>query len=305
MSWIFSKRCSQALRDGKIKVSIPSVVRNRLLKAFGQYNEAGLRTTETGFNYNTSTLEELPEQIKAELGCEHLMSYPSTESKHPEPGNFDRFVLRGNYPPHLFDAAELFYAGSFGNKFDFQTAFNNIMEESAQHWRMADGKIFPVDSSYVDEEIIRRSYQLLHEAKFLGALQEFEKARAHLANGSHEEAISNANLALESVIKGILKVDKAKPGVLFEKLIKSGIIPEYFSGFLKSFESDVLRSVAKIRNEERGVGHGRGIAPKEIPKTLAELAVNMSAVLINYLIKFHLETNSQPPAQVDTTEVPF
>lgn len=305
MAWVFSKRCSQALKSGKLKVSIPAPVRIRILKSFQKFNIAEQRTTDTGFNYNTTTLEELPETIKGELGSDNLLSYPSSESTHPEPGNFDRFVLRGNYPPLLFDAIELFFEQLDGRRVGFQTSFNEIMEESGLNWRMAEGKIFPVDSSYVDEEIIRRSYQLLNESKFLGALQEFEKARVHLANGSNEEAIQYANLALESVIKGILKIDKAKPGVLFEKLIKSGIVPEYYSGFIKSFESDILRSVAKIRNEELGVGHGRGAAPKEIPKTLGELAVNMSGVLINYLIKFYLEKGSQPPVQADNREVPF
>ncbi|MDI6736272.1 MAG: site-specific DNA-methyltransferase [bacterium] len=74
-----------------------------------------------------------------------------------------------------------------------------------------------------------KSQELLKEVKFEGALKEFEKARADLVNGDYSGAIQNSNLSVESVIKGILKVDKAKPGELYRALIDSKLIPEYYS----------------------------------------------------------------------------
>lgn len=309
MAWIFSKRCQQALKEKKIKVSIPRSVRIRIWKMLEQFNERWQEETETGFSCWTSRLKELPERIMAEHGLKELLAFPENGEKPTEPtSNLEGFILRGNYPPYLFDALELFYdfLGD-DDKFHFQKVFNQIMEESDLSWRMADGKIFPVDSIYIEEEIIKRAYLLLHEVKFFGALQEFEKARTDFTNGDYEGAIQNANLAVESTIKGILDIQRAKPGELFRKLIDSGVAPEYYSGFLKTFEGNILRSVAIIRNEELGVGHGRGAKPKEIPKSLAELAINLAGVLINYLIKRYLEmTTKENSAEYENDEdIPF
>ena len=308
MAWLFSKRCQQALKDGKIKVSIPVSVRVRIWKALQEYQEAWSELTNNGRDYEASTLQQLPERIEAELGLRELLAFPK-DGRDAKPSNLEGFVLRGNYPPYLFDALELFCESlGEGNRNSFQHAFNEIMEENSLPWRMADGKIFPVDSAYIDEEIIRRSYELLHEAKFHGALQEFEKARTHLANGVYDDAIQNANLAVESVIKEILGVEKARPGELFHRLIDSGLIPEYYRGFLKAFEENILRCVAIMRNEELGVGHGRGPSKNVVPPDLAELAINLSGVLINFLVKQYLRkigASIKEEGKINDEDIPF
>jgi len=288
MSWLFSKRCKQSLKEKKLKVSIPLTVRIRIWELFTRSNESYSETTDTGFNYWTSTLEQLPGRIKAELGSE-LLAFPETGGE-VKPSDLKSFVLRGNYPPYLFDTLELFYESICpDSQNQFQRYLNEIIAENNLPWRMADGKIFPVDSAYIEEEIIRRAYSLLHEVRFQGALQEFEKARADLSNNDYEGAIQNANLAVESAIKGVLKIERAKPGELFRKLVDAGIVPQYYKGFLKAFEENILRCVAIIRNEELGVGHGQGIEVNKIPSTLAGLAVNLAGVLIKFLITHYLE----------------
>jgi hypothetical protein len=192
------------------------------------------------------------------------------------------------------DALEIFFTLLDDDKaYGYQRRINEIMEESNLEWRMADGRIFPVQSAYIEEVITRRAYSLMHQVGFEGALQEFEKARTDLANGNESGAIHNANLAVESTIKGILEIDKAKPGELFRSLIEAGIVPEYYDGFLKAFEENILRCVAIIRNEELGAGHGQGATPNVIPRPLAELAVNLSAVIIYFLIARHLEFSGE------------
>jgi len=284
MAWLFSKRCKKALAEKKIKVSIPNQVRVRLWKLIEKYDE-----TDKWERWE-SPLFRLPDIIKSEIGCMKLLAYPKDKMNSPaEESDLEGFVLRGNYPPYVFDTLEIFYQENNDEIRNlFQQDFNQIMEESDLPWRMANGKIFLVDSTYIEEEILRRPSILLKEIEFAGALQEFEKSRVDLCNGDYEGAIQNANLAVESTIKGIINVPKAKPGVLFRKLIDSGIIPEYYEGFLKAFEENILRSVAIIRNEELGVGHGQGINTNEIPKSLAEFAVNLAGVLIKYLIDQHL-----------------
>jgi hypothetical protein len=308
MSWLFSKRCRQALNNKETEVHIPLNVRVRIWKLFEKYDQLFEETTDTGYIYNVTTLELLPDKIISEIGCKNLIAFPEGEGK-AEPSDLRGFILRGIYPPYLFDALELFYETiEEGNEFQYQRELNDIMEESNLSWRMANGKIFPVNSAYIDEEIIRRSYRLINAVKYHGALQEFEKARIDLVNGDYEGAIQNAYLALESVMKEILNVKKARQGELFRMLIKSDLIPEYHIGFLKAFEKDILRCVAVMRNEELGVGHGRGSSKSTVPPELAEFAINLSSVLMNFLIKLQLKqvkVNEEKELHTEDDDIPF
>jgi hypothetical protein len=291
MAWTFSKRCNDALAAKKINVSVPKASRNRIWMALRSFDDTYVITPEYGSPTYRSLLEDLHDGLKAELGLDYLVAYPEYGDSPAEASNLEGFILRGNYPPLLLDALEIFYEILSGDRDgDFQKSINTIMEEGGLEWRMADGKIFPVNSAYIEEEISKRAYRLLHQVGFRGALHEFEKARADLANGDNSGAIQNANLAVESTIKGILGIEKARPGQLFRSIIDAGIVPQYFRGFLESFEENILRSVAIIRNEELGAGHGQGAEPNIIPRTLAELAVNLSAVIIYFLIERHLES---------------
>jgi hypothetical protein len=305
MSWLFSKRYEQAIRNGKIKVSIPLATRVRIWKALQNYEETWGESTNGRGNYDTSTLQELPGKLEAELGITELMSY-SKNGDSPKPGSLEGFVLRGSYPPYLLDTLELFYQNLSNYSEQFQHLMNQIMEEGRLPWRMANGKIFPVD--LICEEIIGATYGLLHETGFSGALQEFDKAKVDLTTADYEGAITNANLAVESVCKVVLGVQKLKPGELYHALVDSGLVPNYYEGFLKAFEEHILRCVAIMRNQEPGAGHGRGVQTEKVPFERAELAVNLSAVLINFLIKQHLSkstTSANGETQVDHEDIPF
>jgi hypothetical protein len=291
MAWLFSKRCKQALNDGKIRVSIPTTVRTRLWKALREFNESWWETDEDTGSYQTTTLREIYGLIEAELGIKELLAFPP-EGGNCKPSDIEGFILRGNYPPYLLDTLELFHDTLREKKDQFQNRVNEIMEESHLSWRMSNGKIFPVDSSYIDEEITRNASALLKAAKFSGALEEYERARVDLTNSDYEGTIQNAYLAVESTIKEILGIQKAKQGTLFSSLIDSGLVPEYYDGFLKAFEENILRCVAKMRNEELGVGHGKGPSGNVVPQELAELAVHFSGVLINFLVKQHTKQKS-------------
>jgi len=269
MTWIFSKRCEKLLQKKSIEVHVSKKVRIRILKLLEQFDECYQDSKPTGFSYDTSILNELPEMLKAEHGIEKLYAYPEEGNGKAKPSNLNDLILRGNFPPYLFDILEIFFSQISNNeeKYQYQGNFNNIMEENNLPWRMADGKIFPIDSKYIEEEIIQRTYNLINP------------------NRNYEGSIRNASLSFESVIKEILGIERAKPGELFRKLIDSGYIPEYYKGFLGDFEKNILRCVSIMRNEEKGVGHGVGFSKNIIPSELAELSINLTASLINYLIK--------------------
>jgi len=307
MTWLFSKRCKNLLSERKITVSIPLPVRTRIWVLLNHENEYYDEINGTGFRSSTSVLQTLPDKMKSEIGRE-LMAYPE-EGDVAMPTDLEGFVLRGNYPPYLFDCMELFYKDSSQErKYKFQSEFNQIMEESFLPWRMAEGKVFPVDSAYIEDEIINNSLYLLNQAGFEGALKEFRDARTDLSRGENLSAITKANLAIESVIKSILDVEKAKPGELFRKMIDSGIIPQYYDNFLNSFE-EILRSVTIMRNKEPGAGHGSGPKVNEIPDSLAELCINLCAVLIKFLVNRHLELKPNSDTTIDDNneydDIPF
>jgi len=292
MSNLFSKRCKKLLDKKELIVSIPIPVRRRILKTLYYYNEPYNGINETGYHYDSSTINDIPGVFEREHGVD-MKAYRANGSGEIIKGKFEDFILRGTYPPYLFDVIEIFYENiNDEEKNPFLSSVNDIMKESDLPWRMINGEIFPIDSAYINEVIIKKTFELIKDVKFLGALKEFKKARTSLLNNDYEGAIHNANLAVESVIKEILNVKKAKPGELFRMLIDSGLIPDYYDGFLKAFEENILRCAAIMRNEELGVGHGRGASDDVIPPELANFAVNMSGVIINFLIERVLDNKN-------------
>ena len=288
MTLIFSKRCKKPLKAKKINVSIPLAIRNRIWMLLKKHNKSCQYVKE--YNYIGWPNDDLTDRIKSEHGLDDLRAYVKNKDGELESTDLKGFLLRGNYPPYVFDALELYYiiitdVTDDESNSSFQKGLNGIFSESELSWRMAEGEIFPIDSHYVEEHVLRKSQELLKSLKFHGALEEFKKARTDLVNGDYQGAIQNANLAVESTIKGILGIEKEKPGILFRKLIDSEIIPEYYKGFLEAFEENILRCVAKMRNEEKGAGHGQGPEINVIPEELAELGLHLSGVIIHYLMK--------------------
>jgi hypothetical protein len=303
---VFSKRHPEAGRQ----VVLSQAVRNRiwyLIEEFDPY-------TDPNSYYNDSALawNALPECLKKEHGWQELRSYKS-QSEYEVLPNAKEFILRG-VPRFVLDACELFYDLLLDNKMadpnKYQSKLNIVFEDANLPWRMLEGRVLRTDSKWLEEEIHAKAVELLKVRGFEGALAEFQQARSDLSIGDHKGAIHAANLALESTAKAILNIEREKPGRLYRKLIDSGLVPDYHEGFLKAFEEHILRSVALARNFEKGVGHGQGTDVNEPPKSLAELAVNLSGVLILYLLKRHLEIHPiqaepEPQAQVPDDDIPF
>lgn len=293
---VFSKRCPETGREAFLS----QAVRQRiwyLIEECDPYYDPN----SSNFNDWTLCWNAIPDRLKKEHGWQDLRAYKS-QSEWEVLNNAKEFILRG-VPRFVLDAVELFYdllleakentSRSPGDPIRYQSRVNMIFEDADLPWRLLEGRIIKVDSRWLEAEIHSKAAELLSVRGFDGALAEFQQARSDLSSGDHKGAIHAANLALESTIKAILGVQQEKPGVLFHKLIESGIMPEYHEGFLKAFEEHILRSVPMARNFEKGVGHGQGAEVNEPPKSLAELAVNLSGVLILFLLKQHLEIHSQ------------
>lgn len=306
---IFSKCHLDAGRD----VTLPQQVRQRIWFAF---EDCDPQYDPNGFNDWTLCYDALPDRLKKEHGWQELRAYKS-QSEWETLGNAKEFVLRG-VPRFILDAVELFYdllldkeLASGPAQSVFQNNINVIFDDANMPWRLLEGRIIRVDSKWLEAEIHAKAAELLSIRGFDGALAEFQQARSDLLNGDCKGAMHSANLALESTIKAVLDIQQEKPGVLIRKLINSGLVPEYHEGFLKAFEEHILRSVPVARNLEKGVGHGQGADVNEPPKSLAELAINLSGVLILFLLKRHLESHpiqereQETESEVKDDDVPF
>jgi len=307
---VFSKRHPEAAKQ----TSLNQAVRQRIWYAM---QDCDPYYDPNGFNNHTLLGDELPDRLKREHGWQELRAYKSRDKW--ESVTIRGFIL-GGVARFVLDAVELFYDllveykahrdRSSADPNLYQRQLNIIFDDANLPWRMLEGRILQVDSKWLEEEIHSKAAELLSIRGFEGALAEFQQARSDLLSGDCKGAIHAANLALESTMKVILGVDQEKPGALIRKLIDSGIVPDYHEGFLQAFEEHILRSVTTVRNFEKGVGHGQGTDVNQPPKSLAELAVNLTGVLILYLLKRHLELHpvqedTQGEYEVEDSDVPF
>jgi len=291
---VFSKRCPNAGQE----VRLSKAVRGRIWYLM---EECDPFYDPKGSNYEpTLCWESLEERLKKEHGWQDLRAYKS-QSEWEALNNTKEFLMEGVHR-FVLDAVEIFYDLLFENKEHskadpviFLNKINVIFEDGNLPWRLFEGRIIKVDSMWLEAEIHTKAAEFLAVSGFDGALAEFQRARSDLTSGDNKGAINGANLALESTIKSILGIQQEKPGVLFQKLVSSGLIPEYHKDFLRAFEEHILRSVPVARNFEKGVGHGQGAEVNDTPKSLAEFAVNLSGVLMLFLLKQHLEGN--PPKE--------
>ncbi len=300
----FSKRFAKALKEKTLQVKIPGPVRNRLKKAVVDHDEVVRYSGPQNptFYIENWASEMLPEILEKEFGITELKC-PIKGSRKGESCTPLEYIVRGTRHQTTFDILELFYRELYGgNQKNFQHTVNEIFEESELPFIMIDGDIF---SSDLDNNIRAQSLKILETVGFEGALAEFKQAQEYFSDDKYKESINYCNLSIESVLKTILKLSREKPGKLFAEFIKSGYVPEYFDDFLKEFEH-ILRSVAIIRNQVLGVGHGQGDSVNDVPKSLADLSIDLSSVLIKFIINRYLE--SEPPQEESfdsSNDIPF
>lgn len=293
---VFSKRCRELGREVVLSPSVRQRIWYTIEECDPCYDPNSIN------NDFTLSWDSLQDGLKKEHGWQDLRAYKS-QSEWEALKNTREFILRG-VPRFVLDAVEIFYdllseykEHSNADPVGYQSRVNTIFEDGNLSWRLLEGRIIKVDSVWLEAEIHAKAAELLSVNGFDGALAEFQQARSDMSSGDHKGAIHAANLALESTIKSILGVQQEKPGVLFHKLVESGFIPDYHEGFLKAFEEHIVRSVPMARNFEKGVGHGQGSDINEPPRSLSELAVNLTGVLILYLLKQHLEFHGRGPGE--------
>jgi hypothetical protein len=303
---IFSKRHKKRLKDKSFALDrVTKAVKERIVRVMEKFDEQTRHSTSSGWNYDSTVLEDLDEQLCSEHGWPELKVYLPGRTEMVDAKIRD--FLRFGAPQYVFDALELF-SRDFGSQGQgLQDEINRIFSESGLPWLLNEGVLFHIDSEYM-AEVASQASRLLAEQDFHGALEEFQKARSYYDAGDFKETVNHANLALESTMKAILGIDREKPGKLIRMMINNGRIPSYYTDFLKQFEQ-MLRVVNIPRNEELGAGHGQGKEVCDVAPHLAELVLNFCGSLIVYLVRE--EVGAEAPEgpndelAIDEDSIPF
>lgn len=234
----------------------------------------------------TTTLYELPHQLKKLYGVNELEAFVGDQRRKVD---LEEFVM-GAYPSQVLDVVEIFAQGPLDRSADFQAEINEAFQDEKCPWLLCDGNFFQFDSEFLEVHVLHRTHELLAAARFDGALQEFAEARNDLAAGDFKGAIHNAAKAFESALKAIHKRHEGNAKALIDDLKSMSFYEGFPASLVSGFGDQVLMTLPTIRN--RAGGHGQGEAVIEVPRSLAELSLHLSASFIVFLVKRHLEVTS-------------
>ena len=273
MRLYFSRRFEQAIKHKRLIVSLATNLRVSVLRTLEKYSD-------TGNAWENWTFERAEEALKTFYGQDELKAY---KGNRREQARFAE-VIRSGWPPHVWDCVESWLdACNVKVKGDCVTELNELLEIHNSEWRIVNDYVVKMDSAFLQEHVHSKLCALMQEVGAKGALEEFSEAIQKLQQGECKNAITAAHKSVESAMKTVLGVTRAKFGQLIRKTIDSGLIPEYYAGFCSNFEQ-ILLAAGKERNLE-GRGHGQGAEVIEVPRRLAEFAINLAAVVNLFLLR--------------------
>ena len=305
MKAFFSKRHEEALFD-TLKPSFSVRCRVSIERVLDDHSEHGNYIDERGKQYNDANITylEAEEDLKTFYGTNTLYAYDDDNKRAR--ASFSDFI-RGGYPQEVLDAIEAWFYKNPKKARECEKELNDIFSIHSSLWRVVNGEAVLVDSDYLYQEVRAKAISLLSEGKAYGALEEFQDAIDDLTSGDTKDAVIKAHKSVESTMKTILGTSEHLTfGQLLKKLIKSDIIPEYYENFLKHFEQVALGAV-KERNLP-GRGHGQGQITTDVPRSLAEFAVNLAGSINVFIIKHGIEVQSESANEEDELEpddIPF
>lgn len=297
MEFYFTKRHENALKAKEIRPYLPLKLRVAIRRTLKEYSRLA------GFdNEENLTFDQTESTLRRYYGEDQLYAYDKEDKLAPT--NLEGLIESG-YPARVLDVIEAWCHNAEPSKVgECEKELNTLFEIHNSPWRIVNGKVFLVDSEYLHNEVVAKTQTLLRENSVAGALEEFTEAVSCLTDRRTKEAVVNAHKSVESLMKTILETQEHLTfGRLLGNLIKSGIIPSYYQEFMVHFEKLALGAV-KERNRP-GAGHGQGVEPTEVPKSLAEFAVHLAAVINLFLTKRWLESRAEQAEDVEKDDLPF
>jgi len=300
MKAYFSKRHEHAIREKKLPLSFPKSTRTSILRILNKFSDSGGFDGEDNF-----TSDSAEESLKTFYGKTTLEAFDDNNQRVP--ADFGQIIVKG-YPSEVIDAIEAWFDQSPKQASQCENDLNDVLSMNHSLWRFVNGEAILVDSEYLHEQVQAKTLRLLKEGHAFGALEEFQSAIQDLQAGETKDAIVKAHKSVESVMKVALQTqDHLTFGRLLADLIKSDIIPEYYEEFLKYFEKIALGAVKERNLPARG--HGQGLSVVEVPRSLAEFAINLAGSINLFIIQSWLQQrrNAEDEAgkELQDDDIPF
>lgn len=288
----FSIRHQKALREKKIRPSLPKKLRMRLWYIIEEFDYSMLIQPDPNNSWNetTTVLAELPNELLKIYGTNKLEAFVDDSGMRKEV-KIKEFVL-GAYPAQVLDVIEMVCNGLVQESYrNIHVKINQVMKDGNCPWVLSDGQFVLMDSSFFESEVLERANELLSINLFQGAKEEFLEARNDFTVGDYKGSIHNACKAFESVMKGIENRTDGTASDLIKGLDKIGFYERIPEPIKDGFANQILSSVPYLRN--RLGGHGQGSEIVDVPNEVAKLTLHLSASLIIFLMEHHLELTGQ------------
>jgi hypothetical protein len=172
---------------------------------------------------------------------------------------------------------------------------NHRFKQHCLGYEFVSGEIIRIDSQYIHTAAIKPAIQLLHEAKFKGASEEFLKAHKHYREGKYKEATAEALKAFESTLKSICNEKRWSyestdtSAKLIRVIFDNKLIPDYLQSHFTSVRGCLEAGLPTVRNKTSGHGQGQEII--ELPEHFASYALNLAASNIVFLVNAYKQNS--------------
>jgi hypothetical protein len=152
---------------------------------------------------------------------------------------------------------------------------NQIFDLHECPWRIADGEFFKLDADFMGTRLAARAHDALAAHSFVGAADEYAKARQELGSGDVKDGISHAAKSFESVMKVITGLQHANADQLIETILSQGYFDDLPQSIRPGFADQVMKTLPFMRNKL--AGHGQGAEIVDVPVAYGELAMQLAA----------------------------
>lgn len=199
---------------------------------------------------------------------------------------------------YIFDILELWHSGlSDGEKSDFQRAVNQVFQLNEYTWLLVDGRIFKIDSAFIEREVISPLIEKMMDNNFAGALNEFAEAQNDFMLQNYKGAILNACKSFESTLKTVLEKNKGSAKDLLNEIASAGLFDDLPEEIAKGFGDKTFMILPFLRN--RLAGHGQGEEIVELNAEYSRLAINLSASFNLFFINKHIAKKTELNSKID------
>ncbi|MDR0918690.1 MAG: abortive infection family protein [Oscillospiraceae bacterium] len=300
---LFSNRYSELIKnDENFLGMISENSKKRIIKVMEEFDQPNIVATYRYDNFTITT-------TAINLACLELNQ--QFENNIIEPDAYENYFIPEDIDSlNLFNLIEIHCSQlSFSEKIEFQKELNNVFNGEKMPWLMCDGELIKLDGSLFEANLKAKLLNKFGELKaketiFQSAFEEFKSACESYEKDDFKNAILNAELSYESVLKIATNKNQGTAKILTESFANSiKMIGEMKP---QGFNNGVLSALPYIRNNVP-VAHGAGATTVEITAEIANLAINLSSALNTFVVETYIknkreENNSQ---EIDYEESQF